>query len=80
MVPPCIGTQNVFSEDTKMILVDSSPLVSSSGAVIPTGGIGGRLVHHSEGGAKKRRPAKQKTVFFAGQFVFLLRPLLYHQF
>jgi len=42
-----------------------------SGAVFPTGGIGGRLGRHSEGGAKKcdhRKKRKKRFFFFAGQF------------
>jgi len=47
----------------------------AAGAFFPTGSIGGRLGHLSEGGRKKMRPAKQTKkqdflCFFAGQFFF----------
>jgi len=36
--------------------------VGEAGAVFPTGGIGGRLGRHSEGGAKKLPSKKKKIV------------------
>ena len=47
----------------------------AAGAVFPTGGIGGRLGRHSEGGAKNCAQQKKKkkrigVFFFAGQSFF----------
>src|SRR4029434_10283646 len=53
-----------------------------AGAVFPTGGIGGRLGRHSEGGAKncaQQKKKKQKLCFFFFLTQFFLRPLLYLQ-
>src|SRR4029434_7328649 len=53
-----------------------------AGAVFPTGGIGGRLGRHSEGGAKncaQQKKKKQELCFFFCWTEFFCPPLLYLQ-